>query len=363
MAVKDLEEAASTASSILNKLLSVSSEDNNSNYNGTGLDTTWSRPGERKASQYSFEGMRGSDNGAAAKKAYKDIYTDEERQNAIDINKAHQQSVQGNWNKAAKDAVVPWHDQNLAKNNPYGNLNNKSFEQTLNLSRQADRFNNHLDWDPGHVGRTTYHLGSTESDTGHAYRRDPIETQEMRQMRANENVDALARQGQAGLQADMNRYGLDLQRQSDTLQAQFGQQLGLGQDAIAHALQSSLITGEYTQPNSMQMQQKLNRFMQELAFEMQTKKGGYIYDVYQKCGPVIASYVSQTINGVPGMSFDELMYSEYMQNALQSIRQAGGTAEDVAKAYNNLKTIYAVGTYAAQMQGLGNGVSGAFDAK
>lgn len=355
-----LDEASKEMSGILNGLFSRDSSSSSKNAatagnsgNGTGLETSFGGPGILNATQYNFEGLRGSDLGTAAKGAKNSIYTDEEQQAAIDKNKGRQQAVQGNWNKSVKDAIVSWHDENLAQNNPYGNLNNKTYNQTLNLSRMADRFNNHLDWEPGTVGRTTYHLGNVEGDTGKAYRRDPIETQEMRQMRANENIDALARQGQAGLQSDMNRYGLDLQRQSDTNQATFAQQLGLGQDDINRALQNALIQGEYTQPNSMQIQMKMQRFVQEIALESKTKLGQYLYNTYQKCGPVVASYISQVVSGQKGMSFDELLSSEYIQSAINA--SGARTSEEKLEVY---KTLYAtLSTAAAQfmMQGAAQG--------
>ena len=93
--------------------------------------------------------------------------------------------------------------QQFAKEGRYGNLNNKDFDETLRLSRQADAYNNKpiakmhlgLSYNPS-AGQG---VGGFET-TG--YDRPKLETQEMRQMRANERLDETQR-------------GLDIQLQHD----------------------------------------------------------------------------------------------------------------------------------------------------
>lgn len=355
----NIDEARQEAQSLMKEFLGTLGQ-RKTTEKTQGLKTTFERPNDLPATQKDFKGLKGSDNGQSAQDAYNKAYTNQNRQAAADVHKEMQQGVQSNWNEQAKQRIVPWFSQNLGKDDPYGNLNQKSFNDTLNLSRQADVYNNRLRWHPGLVGRTTYHLGSTEGTRGEAFRREPIETQEMRQMRANENISNLSRQRQANLQGDINQYGLDLQRQSDQFQAQFAHQLGIGQDAVNRAMQNALIQGEYTQINSAQLQQKLNRFMQELALEIQTKKGGYIYDIYQKCGPILTSYVSQVLTGTPGMSMQELMWGETIQDAIDS---AGPMTSKQKLIYmNEIMNLTNGAITASNITGLSNNVKGAWGA-
>lgn len=353
---KDINEGMQWFEQILNKVFHTSSSGETTASDSSAKDkkdnqnpfaTESPGPYVQRAKQYNFDELHGSDKGQGAKEDYSNAYTEDERNEAIGIHKQRQQDVQGNWTQTAKNNVVPWHSQHLGKNDPYGNLNDKSFQSTLNYSRLADRFNNHLDWEPSTVGRTTYHLGSTEGTTGNAYRRQPIETQEMRQMRSNERITDNARMLQTGLQGAMNQYGLDLQRQSDTLQAQFGNQLGIGQDAINRALQQALITGEYVQPNSMEMQQKLQKFLQYLSFEVQTQRGGYMYNIYQQCGPVIAAYAMQAAFGVPGMNFEEVIRSDAIRSAI--LNSGAKTPEEIAKATKEFSVMYDITNTEAEL--------------
>ena len=112
--------------------------------------------------------------------------------------------------------IYRWYNSNLAKNNPNGNLNNQSFDRTLDASRQADMLNNRQYWKAARIGhRTNSSFGSTGIIAGQAYKYEPVETQETRQMRANEELDLNARKLQQQLAADTQRYPLDMQRMFD----------------------------------------------------------------------------------------------------------------------------------------------------
>ena len=101
-------------------------------------------------------------------------------------------------------------NQNIAKQGRYGNLNNKNFDDTLKLSREADAYNNKP------VGKM--HLGiSYNPSAGQGvggfettgYDRPKIETQEMRQMRANERLDEMQRGLDVQLQHDITKLPYD----------------------------------------------------------------------------------------------------------------------------------------------------------
>ena len=98
----------------------------------------------------------------------------------------------------------------FAKEGRYGNLNNKSFDDTLRLSRQADAYNNKP------IGKM--HLGiSYNPSAGQGvggfetigYERPKLETQEMRQMRANERLDEMQRGLDVQLQHNITKLPYD----------------------------------------------------------------------------------------------------------------------------------------------------------
>lgn len=91
-------------------------------------------------------------------------------------------------------AIDEKYGQNFAKEGRYGNLNNKSYEDTLRLSREADAYNN-KPIEKMHLG-ISYNPSAGQGVGGFettGYERPKIETQEMRQMRANERLDEIQR--------------------------------------------------------------------------------------------------------------------------------------------------------------------------
>ena len=86
------------------------------------------------------------------------------------------------------------------------NLNNRGFNHTLSLSRQADAYNNKPRYT--NVRTTNGNGGHTYVDSG--LERPKLETQEMRQMRTNEQLSARQRQLRQDLQHLVNRKDYDL---------------------------------------------------------------------------------------------------------------------------------------------------------
>jgi len=100
--------------------------------------------------------------------------------------------------------------RNIAKNNPQGNLNNKSFNNTLYLSRKADAYNNkpqeQLRLGGSFASGTgTYNLGQAEDK----YKRPTIETEEMRQMSRNRQLDYARQALRVQLQGKVDQWQYD----------------------------------------------------------------------------------------------------------------------------------------------------------
>lgn len=137
-------------------------------------------------------------------------------------------------------------DWNLAKDQPTGRLNEKSFQDTKQLSRLADALNNKLHWITGTSGyRTNSSFGTQEGERGKSERWEPIQTQEMRQMRADEQVDAATRARQMGLSASIQEYPLQIQKQMDNLQQQLTNTVSQTNLDLQRLMQASAWDAEY----------------------------------------------------------------------------------------------------------------------
>lgn len=96
-------------------------------------------------------------------------------------------------------------------------LNGRSFNKTLAYSRLADAYNNTRHLKATDIGRRTLHYGATGTgaDNAGSERWQPIETQEMRQMRENEAINAKARGYDVDRQNRVKNYAYDLSRDID----------------------------------------------------------------------------------------------------------------------------------------------------
>lgn len=101
-------------------------------------------------------------------------------------------------------SLNPLQNNNFAMNGRYGNLNRKSYQDTLKLSREADAYNNKPDTQIFHMGVNS--AGPSEVTT---VSKPKVETQEMRQMRANERLDEKQRGADIDLQSIINRKDYD----------------------------------------------------------------------------------------------------------------------------------------------------------
>lgn len=125
-----------------------------------------------------------------------------------DVASARTDDIRAEGNAVTKSELDPQGTgRNLAKNDyDDDNLNNRGFNHTLSLSRQADAYNNK----PRYTNVRT-----TNGSGGHAYvdaglDRPKLETQEMRQMRTNEQLSARQRQLRQDLQHLVNKKDYDL---------------------------------------------------------------------------------------------------------------------------------------------------------
>lgn len=201
-------------------------------------------------------------------------YTEPQRKQDLDENRVNQDAVTDSFAMTPEQwyKMYGYWNYNLAKNNPNGNLNNRSFGRTLRQSRLADALNNQRHWKAAKIGRRTNSgFGTNEFQEGYSERWEPIETQEMRQMRANERLDETARQRQINRAENIQDYPLELQKRAD----QYKQQLAYYQSQtgidLNRLIQKGIIDSEYTQSWNTYWNNYVTRFATELGLDVKDR--------------------------------------------------------------------------------------------
>ena len=259
--------------------------------------------------------------------AAKDLATHANRQNQIVDNFA---MTPEQWYK-----MYGYWDWNLAKNNPNGNLNNRSFGSTLAQSRIADALNNQRHWRAAKIGRrTNSNFGTNEYQEGRSERWDPIETQETRQMRADERLDAQAGQRQINRSENIQDYPLELQKQSDRLQQELTKFVSQTDINLQRAMQDGKWRAEYGDSWQTYWSNFVTKFSKELDLNIRDR-------VMQKIARLgyPFSQIYASLNG--GIAPNPLISAayQYINEAAADITDPKEKSSVIAGAYASLAGI------------------------
>lgn len=164
-----------------------------------------------------------------------------------------------------RDKMDPHWKDNHAKDNWRGNLNGKSFNSTLRLSRAADAMNNARHWNPGLAGRrTNSSFGTNEMTEANSERWEPIETQEMRQMRANERMDERQRDYDIKRAAGVLDYGTELEKLNSQQKAEIAKLITQEDLSVDQALRIVLGQTDMEMPAQLHYKLKESEFHRHL---------------------------------------------------------------------------------------------------
>ena len=166
-----------------------------------------------------------------------------------------------------------YYNWNLAKNNPRGNLNNRSYETTLRMQRLADAVNNRMHYDPGTAATIGGAQGAKSVGQGTATARkwEPMETQEMRQMRANERVDERARNAGVDLQSRIQAYPQEIQEEMDKKVMDLRDYIARMDDDYVSWFQKNVIEQEYNRSWQQYFAEKMNKYIIELNLDKSSR--------------------------------------------------------------------------------------------
>lgn len=312
---------------------------------GPQIDQAWTIGGTP------FTGLQELNFAKDSKEKEKAFHTRQDHRDILDNETAWAKEIRDDSNTdAVRTAMDKWWQNNHAMNNYRGNLNGKSFEQTLNLSRAADALNNSRHWDPGTTGRTTNSkFGSQAAQMGKSERWEPIETQEMRQMRQNEEIERGVRERDVKRQGDVQDYALDLQKKTDDARYAMSAALNMSDKDVEQALRQAAIAVNVNLPAQTRASQMITNFTERLKQLVQTENGNYIISVFNKCGSVAAGILAQMFGAsAPGE------ITAMQQQAMRQLWTAtGGDPMQTNFAYNTVMGLWGMSTGQAMMGGLG----------
>lgn len=210
-----------------------------------------------------------------------------------------------------------------------GQLTGKNYSDTERLSRLADALNNRRWWRSGDIGSRTLKGGAQGIELGRSERWEPIETQEMRQMRQNEGIANRVRQEQAQLQADVNRHALDIRKAGD--EAAIGQQRQFA--ALDPQLESTFrqLSAElnYKLPATTSLQMYINTLTQYIGNQISYDLASDFYNVWEK-NPVLSSMLANRTGDLPLSQktyFADVARQEWIKNKEAQLGRALTPAE------------------------------------
>jgi hypothetical protein len=223
---------------------------------------------------------------------------------------------------------------NLAKHNPNGNLNNRSFGKTLGLSRLADALNNQRHWRAAQIGRRTNSgFGTHEYTPGYSERWEPIETQEMRQMRADERTDEAQRNRQVNRAENVQDYPLELQKMTDQSRMRINEQVTSSLIDLERAFQKGTYSAEYEQSWQNFWQNFAFAFSAEFPIQLRTQIFNKMYNMSPSARELFMNVMSM---GGNIDDYKNMLYDMMWSATGQSVSRGGNYFASAFNAFNTV---------------------------
>lgn len=251
---------------------------------------------------------------------------------------------------AARRGMDQYYMNDNAKNNIRGsNLNNLKYDDTLKMSRAVDYLNNKLYRPYGTIGRATNSsFGNVANSVieKQPYKMQEANTQETRQMRNDEQLDVLARQGDINLANKVRTNAYDITTKAQDLRFDLARQTGLSDVQLNNYIRQAAVDGEYKQQLQTWLMQINNKFITDLQLATRNNVLNKVLGKY-KNNPTIASLSLNTLLGVSGTpDAKEYLYSALVGDILSSDLNASNM--------DKLKAIQAVNSFIGRNQTASN---------
>jgi hypothetical protein len=237
----------------------------------------------------------------------RNMYDRSAQKQDLDTHSSDQNEIHNDWQDDPQkwfDAYKFW-NWNLAKHNPSGNLNNRSFGRTLAMSRIADAVNNQKHYIGGTSGYRSVRGGNTyEGERGTNERWEPIGTEETRQMERDRQLDTLQRQRQINRAENVQDYSLELQKMADRARSELAKYQSQSNINLQRFMQNTAFTQEYAGSWQAYWSSYMTKFARELDLDIRDRvlakirSLGYVYaQVYSNLsgGGAVPSPVMQAL--------------------------------------------------------------------
>lgn len=249
----------------------------------------------------------------------------------------------------ARRDMDPYYMNDNAKNNIRGNLNNLKYDDTLKMSRAVDYLNNKLYRPYGTIGRATNSsFGNVANSVveKQPYKMQEANTQETRQMRNDEQLDVLTRQGDINLANKVRTNAYDLTTKAQDLRLDLARQTGLSDVQLNNYIRQAAVDGEYKQQLQTWLMQINNKFITDLQLATRNSVLNKVLSKYVN-NPTIASLSLNTLLGVSGTpDAKEYLYSALVGDILSSDLNVSNM--------DKLKAIQAVNSFIGRNQTASN---------
>lgn len=192
-----------------------------------------------------------------------------------------------------------------------GNLNGMDFAATRNLSRAADRLNNRNWWKGGNVGLNTVD-GQQGYEASRTYKREPIETQEMRQMRMQEDLTKHRITGDIDNALETLRWRIEAGKQSRQMLYDTLRDITKGDQKVLDDLRNAMINVKYLTPGTLKFQEAMQEFLTKMGINKDTYWSNVINNLAMNQGVEIAMITGSIVGMSHNIDTDNYYTSQFI---------------------------------------------------
>lgn len=198
------------------------------------------------------------------------------------------------------------------------NFNGMTFNATRNLARAADRLNNREWWNGGEAGAYSARNGTVSGSNGYAYKKQPIQTWETRQMDKMNKLDERRIQHDIDRAAKVLDWSVDARMMSDKQELDVIKGILDGDQDFANKIRDAIVEIQMTNPDHTRQQEILHRFIQNVDINNKAYYYNQIMQIFQNEGFMAAIMYSALCHGFtqidPEQYFMSKIIPEYMKN-------------------------------------------------
>ena len=194
------------------------------------------------------------------------------------------------------------------------NFNGMSFNATRNLARAADRLNNREWWNGGTVMQAG--MGANGTATGgrddYAYKKQPIQTWETRQMDKMNRVDERRINRDVDRAAKVLDWNVDSRMMADKQELDVIKNILGGDQDFANKIKSAIIEVQISNPDRTRQQELLHRFIQDVSINEKAYYQNQIMQIFENDGYMAAIMYASLCHGFTQLDPESYIMSKIL---------------------------------------------------